>query len=261
MNVLITGGDGYIGSSMAKSFRNKYAITSITRKNFDFADSRATNSWFDDHSYDVVIHTAISGGSRLVNDSADTLDNNLRMHYNLLSNKHKFGRLITFGSGAEIYGSNTPYGLSKKIIADTIRRTDNWYNLRIFGVFDENELDTRFIKANLIRYINKKPMLIHTNKIMDFFYMPDLISMVDCYINDNSLPKEINCSYDSKKSLLEIASFINELGEEKVEIFLQSEEFQLYYGKNDGPLPIQEIGLMEGIRRVFRELRLKTEAL
>lgn len=200
MNILVTGGNGYIARSLVRGLENKHTITSITRKDFDLIDSRATNSWFDEHSYDAVIHTAISGGSRLANDGVDALDNNLRMHYNLLSNSHKFGKLITFGSGAEMYSPNTPYGLSKKIIADTIRRTDNWYNLRIFGVFDENELDTRFIKANLTRYINKKPMIIHTNKVMDFFYMPDLVALVNHYIIENSLLKEINCSYDLKKS-------------------------------------------------------------
>jgi nucleoside-diphosphate-sugar epimerase len=126
-----------------------------------------------------VIHTAISGGSRLQLDDSSVFDKNMSMFNNLVANQKSFSKLISFGSGAEIFHGDTPYANSKREIANKIQNYDNFYNLRIFGVFDENELNTRFIKANLIRYLKKEPMVIHQNKIMDFFYMKDLISLVD----------------------------------------------------------------------------------
>ena len=88
-------------------------------------------------------------------------------------------KLISFGSGAEIGYPSDPYGLSKNIINRIIKEESNFFNIRIYGVFDENELDTRFIKNNIKRYINKQPLEIHENKYMDFFYMKDLITVTD----------------------------------------------------------------------------------
>ena len=87
------------------------------------------------------------------------------------ANKNRFGQLISFGSGMELNNPTDPYGLSKRIIWDIIKNDPKLNNIRIFGVFDENELPTRFIKTNLNNYINKKPLIIHQDKQFDFIYM------------------------------------------------------------------------------------------
>jgi UDP-glucose 4-epimerase len=94
------------------------------------------------------------------------------------------------------------------------------YNIRIYGVFDENELDTRFIKNNIKRYINRESLKIHQNKIMDFFYMEDLVTLVKHYISETHLPKNVDCSYDYNHSLYDIAHMINNLSDYKVDIEL-----------------------------------------
>ena len=81
----------------------------------------------------------------------NVLVKNIQMFYNLLNNKHYFGKLINFGSGAELNMPTDPYGLSKNIISKIIDAEPHFYNIRIYGVFDENELDTRFIKNNIKR--------------------------------------------------------------------------------------------------------------
>ena len=76
MNILITGGNGYIAKSLSDGLwrgMNRHHITSITRNDFDLTDREATNKWFEDKYFDVVIHTAVVGGSRLHNDNADVL--------------------------------------------------------------------------------------------------------------------------------------------------------------------------------------------
>jgi nucleoside-diphosphate-sugar epimerase len=176
------------------------------------------------------------------------------MYGNLFNNKNKFGRLIHFGSGAEKFLENTFYGKSKKEIAKSIEETDNFYNIRIFGVFDENELETRFIKANLIRYIQKEPIVIHTNKIMDFFYMKDLVALVEYYINTSNPEKEVNCSYEQKHTLKNIANMINSLGEHKVSIEIQNtKNLEFYCGESNLP-PIDTFGLESGIQLTFEKL-------
>ena len=65
MNILITGGNGYIAKSLSKSLSNSI---SITRKDFDLTDRHATNKWFEGKYFDVIIHTSVKGGSRLLVD-------------------------------------------------------------------------------------------------------------------------------------------------------------------------------------------------
>jgi UDP-glucose 4-epimerase len=254
MKICVTGANGYIGKSLISGLNKKYSITAIARNNFDITDLKQTIEWFSNKKFDVVIHTAITGGSRLKEDNSDVLEINLRMHYNLLANSDKFDKFISFGSGAEIFNPNTPYGLSKKVIANSINQTLNWYNLKIFAVFDENELNTRFIKANLLHYIKKEPIIVHNNKQMDFFYMKDLISLVEYYIQNSNLPKTVDCSYKEKHTLIDIANYINTLSDYKVPIIVEdSNKFEHYSGTNHG-LPINEIGLFEGINQTAKKL-------
>ena len=160
IRILITGANGYIGTSLYNALKDKYNVTTVTRNGFDLTDITAMSKFFESkHTFDVVIHCAVAGGSRLAEDDWNVLDTNLIMYYNLLAHRKYYKRLIHFGSGAETYLPKTPYGYSKKVIAKSILNQDNFYNIKIFGVFDERELDTRFIKANNLfqKYIEKLP--------------------------------------------------------------------------------------------------------
>jgi GDP-L-fucose synthase len=254
MNVLITGGNGYIAKSLYNALKNKYNIICITRQDFDLTAFQAMNNFFQNKYFDVVIHCAVQGGSRLKKDSYKDMDVNLAMYYNLLQHKPHYDKLIHFGSGAEVFNSEHPYGLSKKIIANSTSEIDNFYNIRIFGVFDENELDTRFIKSNIKRYLNKEDIIIYQNKLMDFFYMPDLVTLVNYYIKENHLPKVAECSYKEKYSLLDIANLINNLSDHKVSIKqLDFIEGNSYIGNTFKEL--NYIGLEKGIQEIYNILK------
>lgn len=255
--ILITGGNGYIAKSIvSKLNKDEYEVTVVTRADFDLTDFKQTNAWFEGKYFDVVIHTAAKGGSRLQQDGADVLDSNLRMHYNLVANKDKFNRLLSFGSGAEIFAPNTPYGMSKKIIANSVAQIPNWHTLRVYAVFDENELDTRFIKANILRYIDGLPIEIHKNKVMDFFYMKDLISVIEYCLLSISVPKEMDCSYAEKKTLVDIAGMINARGTHKSKIQVNDANGIDFYCGNGVNLPqIEFVGLERGIFETYIQMK------
>ena len=258
MNILITGGNGYIAKSLSDSLWggiDRYDITSITRNDFDLTSREATNKWFKNKYFDVIIHTAVVGGSRLQDDDSYVLYQNLQMFFNLYDNKHCFGKFINFGSGAELGMPNDPYGLSKKSISKFIDAEPYFYNIRIYGVFDENELDTRFIKSNIIRYINKESIKIYQNKIMDFFYMKDLVMLVKYYINESHLPKNIDCSYDYNHSLHDIAYMINNLSDYKVDReFTGGVLGHDKYAGEYNPIIKNYIGLEQGIKDTYKKL-------
>jgi hypothetical protein len=179
------------------------------------------------------------------------------MYYNLLDNKQHFNKFINIGSGAEIYQSHTPYGLSKHTIRRSLLEKDNFYNVRVFGVFDKNELGSRFIKSNIMRYINKESLIILENKQMDFFFMEDFIRVVKFYIETANPPKELDCTYETSPHLKEIAEHINSLSDYNVPIDIQSQEDAQSYVGQHTPLPINYTGMLMGITRVYKDLACK----
>lgn len=257
--ILITGAEGYLGQSIYNAFSSKYDITCISRKDFDLTDSYALKNFFlSNEVFDIVIHCAVKGGNRLVEDGYDIMDINLTMYYNLIQwQGTHFHKLIHFGSGAEVLWQEKPYGYSKSIIAKSSYSRPNCYNIRIYGLFDSQELDRRFIKANIVRYLNKKPMVIHQDKYMDFFYMEDLLKLVDLYIyTDIDLPKEVECCYNRSYSLSDIANIINSLEEYKVDIEIEKETFdEPYTGISLHSGLIDTVGLEEGIVKMYKELK------
>jgi GDP-L-fucose synthase len=254
MRILITGAGGFLGQALYKGLKDKYDVTPVTRRDFDLSNSIETRIYMRDRYFDLVLHTAVSGGNRLEVDSSRDMDVNLTMYYKLVDNKLSYGKLISFGSGAELYMTNSPYGFSKQVIAKSIEGMDNFYNIRLFNVFDETEMNTRFIKSCIQRYIDKEDMEIHQHKKMDFFYMEDLLKVVEYYIENNNLPKTYDCVYEEKKTLLSIADMINSLSNYKVAISVKSDIGTDYIGEYK-PLGLDYIGLEQGIRLTYNKLK------
>lgn len=256
MKVLITGGNGYIGRSIQTALQDKYNITTITRQDFDLTCWASTYEFFKDRSFDVVIHTATAGGNRLKKDTDSVIRENLLMYRNLLNHQDKFTKFISFGSGAELHNPTSPYGISKQAIAQHMAMKPDFLNLRIFAVFDENELDTRFIKSNIVRYLNQEDMVVHQDKYMDFFYMADLITLVDHFLaKEEWLFNEIDCVYMQKYKLTDIAQMINQIDKYRMDINIsQDAEGVPYVGLWRG-LPIRLIGLEQGIINTYNKLK------
>ena len=257
MKILITGGNGYVAKSLHDALKDDYQVTVISRDDLDLTDYFQVLKYFSSREFDVVLHCAVAGGSRLRKDDMQVLDNNLKMYYNLLAFKNKFKKFIHFGSGAEDLARDTPYGLSKYVIKKSIEQQNNFHNVQIFGLFDENELDTRFIKANIKRYINKKPMEISVHKKMTLFYMKDFVRLLRHIVDNSStrLQKQICCSYSTNYTLREIADMINNLGDYKVPIHM-TEEFGEDYipDKVSQHRVVKYVGLEQGIKEVYKKL-------
>jgi dTDP-4-dehydrorhamnose reductase len=256
MRILITGGNGYIGKSLRSALGDKHEVTTVTRQDFDLTCWASTRRFFQDKSFDLVIHTAVAGGHRLEEDSDSVVTQNLLMYRNLLNHQDKFTKFISFGSGAELGNPTTPYGLSKQTIARHMATMPDFLNLRVFAVFDENELDRRFIKSNVLRYINGEDMIVHEDRLMDFFYMKDLITLIEFFISKEEwLWNEIDCVYYEKTKLTDIANTINTLSNYKVRVELEKPtQGESYTGFWRG-LPIKLVGLEQGIKNVYNNLR------
>lgn len=261
MKILITGGNGVIGRFLSNKLKD-HDVYIPKRSCVDFTNKEHVDLLFNSHSkFDLVFHCAVTGGHRLQQDSWDVLDNNVKMYLNLLEHRDKYNRFITFGSGAEIYMFDKPYGLSKRLINKSITDKDNFYNIRIYGLFGEGELETRFIRANLRRYINKEPIQINENKAMDFFYMEDLWTVIKYYINNPNPPKQVDCCYSGYKTTLRgIANRINNLSDYEVKVitphlFAPSKKY-IGDSKVLDSLQLQLIGFEQGLKLEYEKYKL-----
>ena len=253
MRILITGANGYIGKTLYNSLNTKYDVVPLSRKELDVTNLKQVKDYLKNKYFDVVIHCAVEGGLRLEPENSSILDSNLKMYYNLLECKNHFNKFFYFGSGAE--KQDTFYGLSKKVLNQSIQDKDNFHTIRIFAVFDENELESKFVKTNIRNYITRKDIGIFQNKYMDFFYMDDLITLMDyCIVTDN-LPKEINCSYNYSPTLYNVAQIINNLSDYKVNINIEEWGMAPLFNGSFTDLGLNYIGLEQGIKNVYNKLK------
>lgn len=275
MRILITGSNGFIGRNLTKYLTTKYEVDAVSRKELDLLHPDSVNHFFKGKKYDLVIHTAVEGGRRTKPDTEEMVYRNILMVYNLLANQDHFDRMITFGSGAELdrrFNINTQtntdkrypidfYGMSKSIIHKLCLVEPKLYNFRIFNCFGADESSDRMIRGNIEKYIRKEPMTIFSNRLMDFFYIEDLVKVIEHFLNAPFESKIINCTYHTHVRLLDILNIINKLSEYDVpihEIKDQSlNDINItktdYIGKSDFP-SINLIGLEEGIKKVYNKL-------
>jgi GDP-L-fucose synthase len=268
--ILITGCDGYIARNLAKNFSN-YDLTLVNRSQLNLLDAKSVKIFFEHRYFDAVIHTATSGGSRLKTDDSNVFYENCLMHQNILDNTASYDKLISFGSGAELdrrydidplvdYRSAfpiDPYGMSKNFIVKSGILYPHFYNIRIFNVFNEGELPSRMIKASILNYLNKLPIVIHQDKWMDFFYMNDLCEVVKFVIDADVNQKIINCSYKEKYKLSDIAKIINNLSDYNVEVIVEKDQFGLNYigDYNLHLFNVNLSGIHLGIVETYEKLR------
>jgi GDP-L-fucose synthase len=154
-----------------------------------------------------------------------------------------------------------PYGLSKSVIDKMSLVEEKLCNFRIYNCFGVNEQPDRMIRSNVNKYINKENIVIHQNRTMDFFYIDDLIKLIDYFITSNNIPKVFDCCYKTKTTLLDIANIINNLDEHKVEVIHNKEEdFHIscsnkdFYGQYV-ETHIPYIGLEQGIREMYNHFK------
>jgi GDP-L-fucose synthase len=227
MKILITGGNGNIAQMIRRNLNTKYDIINLSHNDLDILDFKKVKTYLENNKFDILVHTAITGGRRTKDENGEITHKNILMFENLIKFANEFKMIINFDSGA-IYNRSTDilnrkedelytvptdyYGFSKYIIYNRTLSYNNCFNFRIFNIFHINEEPDRFIKACFISKKNNSNIKIFEDKYFDFMYEDDFIKIIDYYFsnvdNQNKLNKTINICYSEKYKLSDIAFLI-----------------------------------------------------
>jgi nucleoside-diphosphate-sugar epimerase len=249
MKILITGGNGNIATMIKNAYSTNYDITALSRDSLNLLNFNHIKEYLETNSFDVLIHTAITGGRRTKSENGDVVHNNLLMFENLIFFANKFKMILNFDSGA-IYDRKTDilnrkenelysvpsdyYGFSKYLIYQRSLSYSNIYNLRIFNIFHDKEEPDRFICACKNAEKTNKELIINEDKYFDFMYELDFIKIIKYYLdnvnNQNKLEKTVNICYEKKYKLSEIATL---LISNKKNINIISNSDKNYTGNNE----------------------------
>ena len=238
MTIFLTGSNGFAGSHLKKYLTKKgFKLLTPSRKELDLLDNHAVDNFFKTNKIDVVIHTALVGGSQKAESETNALDQNLRMFFNIVHNKNRFKKMIHCGSGAE-YDKRFPiekvkeedfdkripvdeYGFSKYITTKFIQQSENIVCLRIFALFGIGErYQHRFISNAICRNIFDLPITMQQDVYFDYFNINDFTKIVEHFIKNDAKHKVYNIGTGKRINLKTIANMINEISDKKSKIII-----------------------------------------
>lgn len=237
--IVIVGATGFVGKSLETAWRESGSkVYSLSRQELDLLDSQSVEDLFLSLDFDVVIHCAAVGGSRLTGYDAerpDVVEHNLRLFFNVARCLRSRQRLIYLGSGAEydrrhyipkmsesFYDRHVPadaYGFAKYTISQYIARHDNMLCLRIFGLYGPYEdYRYKFISNAIVKAMLGMPIKIMQNVVFDYLYIKDFVCLIERLLSCDWPYRHMNITPTESSDLLTIAGIVNQTVSNHAEI-------------------------------------------
>jgi len=254
MKILITGTNGFVGRNLKEFFEARYTGSAFPkRQDLNLLDWEAVEGYLDAGQFDAVIHCGVT---------LHSVEENLKMYFNIERCSKSFGKLICVGSGAEYgpghytpkmkeeyFGSYIPkdiYGFSKYVIAKDIEATPrNIFNLRVFGIFGKYEdYKRRFISNNICRVLSGQNISLNRDMGFDFLVVDDFAPMLQAFMSGSPLHRSYNVCRGEGIDLLRLAEIIRDVDGKDVSIEVKAD------GKNpeytgDNSRFVDEFGIPE----------------
>jgi len=269
VKILFTGHRGFLGRELIPKLQEHADITVFEGDVRNFPE---LYKFVRTNKIKKVIHSAAKVARRNKAETVQDLEDNLIMGANIIRldlptlsfcSGKIFGSQFSIdglaeSKAGEVYPADF-YGQSKYLFKSITRDNLNIYLCRFFNVFGVSEANDRFIKANIVRYLSEKPMVIHQDLIMDTFYVSDALFLISDWINNVEIPKEVNMVYKKKYYLSEICSLINDLRGHQVPIVIENDKpGKNYFGDSTifSSLKYSLTGIENGLLQVLKSLEI-----
>lgn len=192
---LLTGQTGFVGKNVRDILNESFHLLAPGRSELDLRDAVSVENYFDTHQVDVVFHCA---NPNPVKNQLDTnehfMEDCMRIFLNLYRCRHKYGKMIYLGSGAEYDKSmevvnireedcfrsppKDPYGLSKYAMNMMADQSDNVYNLCLFACFGPWDHASKFITHCIRCCLRGEEITIRQDCRFDYIHVYDLGKMM-----------------------------------------------------------------------------------
>lgn len=205
MNILLTGGSGFLGSALARHLAHRHELTLLLRRESSLArlpdttGLRIARPETDDDIRslvqatrpDVVVHTACRYGRQ--GETLQALsDANIRLGLGLLEALKATGHPATFiNTGTVLEASVNPYALSKhqfsqwgEMFARDTAGAIRWLNVRLQHMYGPHDDPSKFTTHVLRSCMRNAPSLQLTlgEQRRDLIYIDDAVTAYDTLI-------------------------------------------------------------------------------
>ena len=269
--IILTGGNGLLGSNFKKKFSNKFKIISYP---YRIEDISKFKKWLKFRKFDYFIHFAsitrneekkYKSKIKIINfDSTqkiiETLNEKVIKHFKFflfISSSHVYGH-----SPKKIKENNkrnpiNEYGKSKKNVEDFIfkNRKKFYFKIgiaRIFNTTGKNQKKGFFI-PDMFEKIKKQSYINNINQYRDFIHIDDVLNSIKLIIM-KEFTNPVNVSSGKKINLIQICRKINRFFFKNRKLYFDQKRRGDLYGNNN---LLKKLGIkkFKNIDQIIRSYR------
>ena len=253
--ILITGAgpNGITGKLIKEKLESEFHLLTPSSKDLDLTNNEQVCKYFQENKIGYVIHCAtfrpLHNTTKHFVD--DILESNLRMYFALARQSANYKKMFYFGSGAEYdkalsminieesdFGRSIPndaYGFGKYIMNEHTRKSDNIYNLRLFGTINPYERYTKNVISNIcVKAIVADEIKLQRDCKFSFVDIDDVVEILKSILSGDLSYHDYNITSGKDFYLSDIAKKIVEFSGRNVPlVFVKSGLNRDYTGANN----------------------------
>lgn len=243
---LLTGSSGFIGSNVREMLSERFILFAPNRYELNLMDENNVKKYLNNHKFDVVFHCANPNPTKnALDDISKMSEDSIRAFLNLYNERDKFEKMVYIGSGAEydktLEISNVKeeecfrsipkdsYGFAKYIMNMISDKSENIYNLRLFGCYGPGDHESKFITHCIRSILNNEAITIRQDCKFDYIHVYDLARIMIWIGENNPQYHAYNVSGNNHAFLSEIAKEVCSQMKSELGIKILSEGYNREY--------------------------------